>query len=365
MSEPARTALYDWHTEQGGRMVAFAGWSLPVQYTAGIMQEHAWCREHAALFDVSHMLQVNVRADDAAAICERLVAADVAGLEPGRARYTVALNADGGVIDDLIVTRSEDGVAIVSNAARRVEDLAAFRATFGAQGFQETKNGALLALQGPKAAAVLGELEPRIGQLDFMQSDAFELAGIACQIARLGYTGEDGFEIALAADHAEALARRLSEFDAVKPAGLGARDSLRLEAGLCLYGQELDEEITPIEAGLAWTIGKRRRQAADFPGADTIMQQLADGAPRRLVGILPEGRAPARQGTKITDADGRAIGVVTSGGFGPSLGRAVSMGYVETAFAKPETAIGLDIRDKILPGQVSKLPFVPHRYHKR
>jgi len=358
------TPLFQEHQQLGAQMVEFAGWDMPIRYDS-LMDEHHAVRNGAGMFDVSHMLQIHVQGGDAAAICERLVSADVVGLEPGRARYTVALNANGGVIDDLIVTRSEDGVAIVSNAARRVEDLAAFRETFGAQGFQEIDDSALLALQGPKAAAVLGELEPMTVQLDFMQSGAFELAGIACRIARLGYTGEDGFEIALAAEHAEALARRLSEFDAVKPAGLGARDSLRLEAGLCLYGQELDEQITPIEAGLAWTIGKRRRQAANFPGADTILRQLADGAPKRLVGILPEGRAPARQGTRITNTDGRPIGVVTSGGFGPSLGRAVSMGYVETAFAKPQTGIGLDIRGKILPGQITKLPFVPHRYHKR
>jgi aminomethyltransferase len=365
VEQPKRTPLHGLHVELGGRIVEFAGWSLPVQYPAGIMAEHLHARSGAVLFDVSHMGQVLVHGAGAAEAFERLVPGDIAALAEGRLRYTLLTNDRGGVLDDLIVGRLDDGLSVVVNAACREADLAHIRAALEpAHRVEELTDRGLLALQGPLAADVMFRLAPSSADLHFMQAREAMVAGVHCRISRSGYTGEDGFEISVAARQAEALARRLLEEDEVEPAGLGARDSLRLEAGLCLYGRELTPETTPIEAALAWTIGKRRREQADFPGAAAIMQQLRNGAARRLVGIRPEGRAPAREGTEIQDEGGRPVGTVTSGGFGPSAGGPVALGYVAVDHAAPGAVVQLMIRGRAHPGRIVELPFVPHRYRR-
>jgi aminomethyltransferase len=362
---PRHTPLHDLHLELRGKLVDFAGWSLPVHYPAGIMTEHRHCRTAAALFDVSHMAQVLIHGDGAATAFERLVPGDIAGLDQGRLRYTVFTNEQGGVLDDLIAGPVAEGLFVVANAACRDADLAHMRqALEPAHRVEELTRRALLALQGPGAAAVLARLCPAARDLAFMKTSTAAVAGVPCRIARSGYTGEDGFEISLAAEDADRLARRLLEEPEVAPAGLGARDSLRLEAGLCLYGHELTPETTPIEAGLAWTIAKRRRRDADFPGAEVILRQLEDGPLRKLVGIRPEGRAPAREGTEIQDGQGDRIGEVTSGGFGPTVGGPIALGYVSTGQAAPATAVRLSIRGKPHPAEVVDLPFVPHRYQR-
>jgi aminomethyltransferase len=344
-------------------MVDFAGWSLPVQYPAGIMAEHRHCREAAALFDVSHMGQVLVHGAGADRAFEALVPGNVAELGEDRLRYTVLTNVQGGVLDDLIVGRTARGLYVVVNAACREADLAHLRAALEpAHPVEELAERALLALQGPQAAAVLARLAPAAAGLRFMQAAELSVAGHSCRVARSGYTGEDGFEISVAAAAAEPLARLLLDQPEVEPAGLGARDSLRLEAALCLYGHELTPETSPIEAGLAWTIGKRRREEGGFPGAAQILSQLRDGPARRLVGIRPEGRTPAREGTAIQDAAGRRIGIVTSGGFGPTVGGPIALGYVASAHAAAGTPLSLVIRGKPHPAETAATPFVPHRY---
>ena len=364
-SPARRTPLHDLHVELGGRLVDFAGWRLPVQYPAGIMAEHRHCRTGAALFDVSHMAQVLIHGQRAAAAFERLVPGDIAGLEQGRLRYTVLTDARGGVLDDLIVGPVPEGLFVVANAACREADVAHMRAALEPDHrVEELAEVALLALQGPAAAAVLERLYPAAGELAFMQTGSATIAGVPCRISRSGYTGEDGFEISLAARDADGLARRLLGEPEVLPAGLGARDSLRLEAGLCLYGHELTPATTPVEAGLGWTIGRRRRQEASFPGAAVILRQLEDGPPRKLVGLRPEGRAPAREGTEIRDGDGAPIGQVTSGGFGPTVGGPIALGYVGAGHAAASSAVQLSIRDRAHPAKVTGLPFVPHRYRR-
>jgi aminomethyltransferase len=349
-------------------MVPFAGYAMPVQYRGGILQEHLHTRGAAGLFDVSHMGQARVSAasvEAAAAALERLVPGDILGLAPGHMRYTQLLNDNGGILDDLMVYRRDDHLHLIINAACKDADIAHLRANLPADcAVTPLPDRALLALQGPQAAGVLGRMAPAATALGFMESADLTVAGIGCLVSRSGYTGEDGYEISLPAADAEALARRLLEEAEVAPVGLGARDSLRLEAGLCLYGHDIDTTTTPVEAGLAWSIGKRRREAGGFPGAAVIQRQLAEGPSRRRVGIRPEGRAPAREGTAVLDADGNAIGAVTSGGFGPSVGGPVAMGYVTAAQAEPDTAVQLVVRDKPLPGRVVKLPFVAHHYHR-
>jgi aminomethyltransferase len=346
-------------------MVEFAGWEMPVQYQKGVLQEHLWCRGKAALFDVSHMGQLRIEGDAAAAAMERLVPGNITGLGSGQARYTVLTDAAGGILDDLIVTSADDSLFVVVNAGCREQDVAHLRAGLAPDcRIVELEDRGLLALQGPAAATVLARLAPDCASLRFMQSAEMAVGGIPCRVSRLGYTGEDGFEIAVPADRATRLARTLLAAAEVEAAGLGARDSLRLEAGLCLYGHDIDRTTTPIEAGLAWTIAKRRREQGGFPGADVILAQLRDGPPRKLVGILPEGRAPAREHTEIQDLSGRRVGEVTSGGFGPSVGRPVAMGYVESALGAPGTELRLLIRGKPVPATVAPLPFVPHRYQR-
>ncbi len=359
-----RTPLYGLHRDLAAKMVVFAGYDMPVQYPTGILSEHGHTRDAAGMFDVSHMGQVTVRGDDPLAALEALIPSDLQSLPVGGMRYTMLTNENGGILDDLIVTRLDDGAAIVVNAAGREADLAHLKAGLGsAYDIEMDDDHALLALQGPAAAAVLEALVPGVAALSFMSSAVFSIDGGEGRVSRSGYTGEDGFEISLPGERAEAFARRLLARPEVAPVGLGARDSLRLEAGLCLYGHDIDETTSPIEAGLRWTIAKRRCEASDFPGAAVILDQLAKGPPRRRVGIRPDGPAPARAGTEIESASGAKVGQVTSGGFGPTVGGPVAMGYVEGAAAAAEgTELGLVVRGKSRPARVAKLPFVEHRY---
>ena len=365
MSSLARTPLFDLHCELGARMVPFAGYEMPLQYPAGILAEHRHCRSRAALFDVSHMGQVRIHGERAVALLETLVPADIQGLATGRNRYTMFTNDAGGILDDLIAGREEEGLFLVVNAACKAADIAHLKAKLEpACRVEPLEDRALLALQGPEAAAVLRRLQPAVDTLRFMDSGWFELAGSRCRVARSGYMGEDGFEISVAADAAEELARSLLAAEEVAPAGLGARDSLRLEAGLCLYGHDIDETTTPVEAGLAWTIGKRRREGGGFPGAEVILRQLREGAPRRLVGLRPQGRAPAREGAEIRLPGGATLGRVTSGGFGPTVGGPVAMGYVDSAHEAPGTRLEVMVRDRAVSAEIVRLPFVPHRYRR-
>jgi glycine cleavage system T protein (aminomethyltransferase) len=359
----ARTPLYDLHKSLGAKLTAFAGYDMPVQYPPGIIAEHLHTRAKASLFDVSHMGQVVLEGADIAARLERLVPSDIIGLRPDRLRYTVLTNERGGIVDDLMVARDGESLRLVVNAACKAGDLAHLRDRLGADAVTDLDDHALLALQGPVAAAVLNRLATGIDALAFMSAAPVELDGIACYITRSGYTGEDGFEISLPAADAETLARRLLAESDVAPAGLGARDTLRLEAGLCLYGADIDETTTPVEADLAWVIPARRRGEGGFLGASIIARQLAQGTARRRIGIKPEGRQIARGHTAVVDAAGAAIGMITSGGFSPSLETAIAMGYVPSNLALPGTALRLSVRAADRPAQVAALPFVPHRYH--
>jgi aminomethyltransferase len=360
------TPLDALHRELGARMVPFAGWEMPVQYRAGVLAEHLHCRAagQAALFDVSHMGQATLTGPGGTAALEALSTADWAGLKPGRQRYGLLTNATGGIIDDFMVSRlGPEQLFLVVNASRADVDLPHIAAALPA-GTALTRHDdrALLALQGPGAATVMARLSPAAAALGFMGVAQTPVAGFACLVSRSGYTGEDGFEISCRAVEAEALARRLLAEAEVAPAGLGARDSLRLEAGLCLYGNDIDETTSPIEANLLWAIGKRRRADLAFPGGAAIGAQIANGVARKLVGILPEGRAPARAHTEILDEAGAPAGQITSGGFGPTLGAPLAMGYVRAELAAPGTPLQLVVRGKPLPARVAPTPFVPHRY---
>lgn len=373
LSEPlARTPLYELHLELGARMVPFAGYEMPVQYPLGILGEHLHTRDRAGLFDVSHMGQLVLRGGprgDLATALERLVPGDIASLKPGQQRYTQLLNRDGGIVDDLMVTRpADDGAALrlIVNAARKEADIAFLRAglpdTFDVE-MEETR--ALLALQGPAAAAVMARACAEAAALAFMTAIDTAFDGIPCRVSRSGYTGEDGFEVSVAAGDAMALARTLLSHPDVAPIGLGARDTLRLEAGLCLYGQDIDETTSPVEADLAWSIGRRRRTDGGFNGAARVLRELADGPARRRVGLVPDGRAPAREGTDIVSRKGRTIGAVTSGSFAPTYGGPLAMGYVEAPYADVGNEVDLMIRGTPRPARIVALPFVPHRYARR
>lgn len=359
----ARTPLYALHQSLGAKLTAFAGYDMPVQYPAGIIAEHLHTRAKASLFDVSHMGQVVLAGADIAAKFERLVPADIVGLRSGRVRYTVLTDERGGILDDLMAAKDGEVLRLVVNAARKADDLAHLRAALGDGAVTYLEDRALIALQGPAAAAVLARLARGVDSMAFMAMAPVEIDGIACHVTRSGYTGEDGYEISVPGVAAETLARRLLAEPEVAPAGLGARDTLRLEAGLCLYGNDIDESTTPIEADLAWTIQKRRREEGGFPGDAVIRRELALGATRRRVGIKPEGRRIARGHTPIVDAAGKEIGMVTSGGFSPSLEGAIAMGYVPAALAEPGTALRLAVRGAERSAQIAALPFVPHRYH--
>jgi len=347
-------------------MVPFAGYEMPLQYPGGIVAEHRHTRQAAALFDVSHMGQAALDGADAARQLEALVPMDILGLEPMRQRYALLTNESGGILDDFMVTNTGDHLHLVVNAACRIQDLAHLDRHI--DGVRELADRALLALQGPGAAEVLRRIDGGADELTFMQAATLELRGAQCLVTRSGYTGEDGFEISVPADAAEALARELLEYEEVAPAGLGARDSLRLEAGLCLYGHDIDTHTTPVEAGLEWALSKNRRpggeRAGGYPGAEAIEQQLRDGAPRRRVGLAPEGRAPVRDGAELFDAEREQVGIVTSGGFGPTLGRPVAMGYVNSPLARPGTPLNAAVRGRTVPVNVHALPFVKPKYHR-
>jgi len=362
-----RTPLYGLHRALGARMVAFAGYEMPVQYPAGIIAEHLHTRAKAGLFDVSHMGQIALRGAAAAPALEALVPGDLQGLMPRQMRYTLLLNEAGGILDDLIAARVDDGLMLVVNAARKEADLAHLVAHLDRTVTVEPRfERALLALQGPEAATVLARLAGANGveRMMFMSAAEANIAGAPCFVTRSGYTGEDGFELSMAPTDAVAVAEALLREPEVAPIGLGARDTLRLEAGLCLYGHDIDETTSPVEAGLAWTIARRRRAEAGFPGAATILGQLAEGPARRRVGIRPEGRAPAREGTAILDPAGQPVGRVTSGGFGPSLGGPLAMGYVDSAHAAPGSPLALVVRDVPRPARIAPLPFVPTHYYR-
>jgi aminomethyltransferase len=372
-ADALRTPLYDLHVELGARVAPFADYAMPIQYPSGILAEHQQTRTKAGLFDVSHMGQAWLDGPDHATVASALEAmcpADFVGLAPGRQRYTQLLNADGGVIDDLMASRppGADGrLSLVLNASRKAIDFQWMRENLPANvKLTERADQALIALQGPLAAATLARLAPDSGveSWSFMRVGNLTIGGFACEVSRSGYTGEDGYEISLRASDAETFARLLLRQDGVAPIGLGARDTLRLEAGLCLYGHELDETTDPIEAGLAWSVPKRRREGGGFPGAARIQAALAGPLKRRRVGLRLEGRAPARDGAGILDSSGAMIGVVTSGGFGPSVGSPIAMGYITPEFAKPGSQVGLAVRGKALPAQVVTLPFHPHAYHR-
>jgi aminomethyltransferase len=369
-----RTPLYGLHVALGAKMVPFAGYEMPVQYPLGILKEHLHTREKAGLFDVSHMGQaflIGPDHDTTAAALEALVPADIANLKPGQQRYSQLLNDDGGIVDDLMVTRSQsaddDGsLMLVVNASRKEIDYAHIAARLPDDvRLEPMPERALLALQGPSAKDVMAKLSDVAAGLPFMGASSGRIGEFDCHISRSGYTGEDGFEISVAAAKAEKLARLLLAQQGVQPIGLGARDSLRLEAGLCLYGHDIDETTTPIEAGLAWSIQKRRREQGGFPGAARIQEELANGPKRRRVGIKPDGRAPAREGTDILALLGDKLGVVTSGGFGPSVNGPVAMGYVKASYAEPGKPVNLMVRGKALSASVAPLPFVPHRYARK
>jgi aminomethyltransferase len=369
----AVTPLHDLHLRLGARMVPFAGYDMPVQYRDGILAEHTHVRSAAGLFDVSHMGQAFLVGPDHAATAralEALVAADLLNLGYGRLRYTQLTNDAGGILDDLMVTRSadpsEDGVLmLVVNASGKEADYA----HIGARLPDHVKliradHRALVALQGPAAAEVLARHAPETADMPFMTARSMRFDGIECHISRSGYTGEDGFEISANAKRIGAIVERLLDSPDVKPIGLGARDSLRLEAGLCLYGHDIDAATSPVEAGLAWSIQKRRREEGGFPGAARVRAELEGGPARLRVGLAPEGRTPAREGAEIRATDGMPIGTVTSGGFGPSVGGPIAMGYVNRRFAEPGTPVALVVRGKDVLAKVMPLPFVPHRYKR-
>ena len=363
------TPLHSLHSELGGRLVDFAGWELPIQYE-GVIAEHLWCRTSAALFDVSHMGVVELRGDNPAQGLERLTPAGLTTLKPGKIRYALFTNEAGGVIDDLMVTNSGDHLTIVVNAARRNVDLPHLRKSLPELDIVERDDLALLALQGPKAVEVFAKLVPAVTEMAFMEAitASIELEGlddpVTLSISRSGYTGEDGVEVAVPGTAADALARWILSNDEVRPAGLGARDTLRLEASLCLYGNDLSESITPVEADLRWTIPKRRRQAKDFPGAEIIMDQYENGPTRIRVGLAAEGRRPVRDHSELSTLDGTAVGEVSSGGYGPTVQHPVAMGYVSPQHAEIGTKLLASVRGTEVPITVVELPFVPHNYRR-
>jgi len=366
------TPLTPEHEALGARMVPFAGYLMPVQYPSGILTEHTHTRDKAGLFDVSHMGQAWLKGPDhetTASALEALVPADIMSLEPGRQRYTQLLNDDGGIIDDLMVSRSalpgtEGRLYLVVNASRKAIDFAHLKARLpDSVTVEELPQWALLALQGPRAEAALETVVAGVAALQFMQGAPFEFDGSGIYVTRSGYTGEDGYEITVSNEKAQDLWRALLAHPDVLPIGLGARDSLRLEAGLSLYGHELDDTVSPVEAGLLWSIQKHRRAEGGFPGAARIQREIAEGAARRIAGIKPEGRAPARDGTVIM-SNGKEVGVITSGGFGPSAGGPVALGFVPPDLAKAGQALELMVRGKALPAQVIKLPFVAKSFKK-
>ena len=365
----ARTPLHALHVELGARMVPFAGYDMPVQYPAGILAEHTTCRTAAALFDVSHMGQLRLEGEGAVAALETLVPMDIQGLGVGKQRYALFTSDEGGIQDDLMVTRRENDLLLVVNAACKDADTAHLQRHIGARcRVVPMPERALLALQGPKAVDALARLAPGVRALTFMTGGAFTLESADCYLTRSGYTGEDGFEISVPAEAAEHLARALLAQPEIQPAGLGARDTLRLEAGLCLYGHDIDTHTTPVEAGLTWSIQKVRRaggeRAGGYPGAAVIDAQLASGPTRKRVGLVGLDRTPVREGAPLVAADGRSVGRVTSGTVGPTVKQPIAMGWLETALAAAGTEVFAEVRGKRVPMRVAAMPFTPHRYHR-
>lgn len=382
-SAPLKTTpLHALHVKLGGRMVEFGGYDMPVQYAEGIMAEHNWTRTHCGVFDVSHMgpsflvLSEGVSVggpahEKIAAIIEKLVPSDIAGLTPGKIQLSVLLNSEGGILDDLMIGRPEwptrQGMLyIVVNAGTKEQDFALIQQAAGKDAeLRRADDRALIAVQGPEAEAVLEAIVPGVARLTFMTFTRVDHDAYGqLVVARCGYTGEDGFEVLVPAEHAEAFATKLLSDPRAKPIGLGARDSLRLEAGMCLYGHDIDAGKSPIEGNLAWMVSKARRERGDFPGVDRILKELKDGPAKKRVGIRPLGRAPAREGTEVQSADGKTIGVVTSGGFGPTVNAPVAQGYVAAGYTKAGTPLKLIVRGKALDAEVATLPFTPNRYKR-
>ena len=366
-----KTPLHALHLELGARMVPFAGYDMPVQYPLGVMKEHQHTRDQAGLFDVSHMGQIRLTGAGAAKALETLVPVDIIDLPVGMQRYAMFTNENGGILDDLMVANlGNDELFLVVNAACKDQDLAHLQANIGGQCNIESlfEARALLALQGPAAVTVLARLAPDVAKMTFMQFQRVTLLGVDCFVSRSGYTGEDGFEISVPAADAEKLARALLAEPEVAAIGLGARDSLRLEAGLCLYGHDMNTESTPIEANLLWAISKVRRadgaRAGGFPGAETVFAQQQQGVKRKRVGLLPQERTPVREGAQIVNEAGETIGTVCSGGFGPTLGGPLAMGYLDSAYVALDTPVWAIVRGKKVPLLVSKMPFVPQRYYR-
>jgi aminomethyltransferase len=364
-----KTPLHALHVELGARMVPFAGYDMPVQYPSGLMAEHAWCRASAALFDVSHMGQLRLLGDDAAAALEKLVPVDVVGLAVGKQRYALFTNPSGGLLDDLMITRREDDLLVIVNAACKDADTRHLVTNIGHRcTVVPLPDRALLALQGPKAVTALARLNAGVASLTFMTGGHFALVGAECFVTRSGYTGEDGFEISVPAAAAVMLARALLGEPEVKPAGLGARDTLRLEAGLCLYGHDINDTTTPVEAGLTWAIQKVRRpggaRAGGYPGAHTIEAQLTGGARIKRVGLVGLERVPVREGTTIVDAHGHKLGHVTSGTLAPTVNKPIAMAYLGAEHALPQHEVYAEVRGKRVPMRVTPMPFNPHRYHR-
>lgn len=364
-----KTPLHALHLELGARMVPFAGYDMPVNYPGGILAEHRQCRASAALFDVSHMGQLRLVGADAAAALETLVPVDVLGLAAGQQRYAFFTDASGGLLDDLMVTRRADDLLLVVNAGCKDADTRHLITHIGHRcQVLPMPERALLALQGPRAAEALSHVNPEIAKLVFMTGAPFKLGGHDCYVTRSGYTGEDGFEISVPADAAVALARALINLPEVKPAGLGARDTLRLEAGLCLYGHDIGPQTSPIEAGLSWAIQKVRRPGGDragrYPGADVIAGQLASGVSVKRVGLTALERVPVREGARLVDARGHKLGTVTSGTIAPTIDKPIAMAYLSAEHAQPQHEVYAEVRGQRVPMRVTPMPFVPHRYHR-
>lgn len=366
MSDVLQTALYELHVQLGAKMVDFAGYSMPVQYSDGILQEHLHTRAQAGLFDVSHMGQVLVSAS--AQALEAVFPLDIETKAVGQQMYSFLLNEAGGVEDDLMITRREKDFYLVVNAARKHEDVKRLQVLLGEDKVQWWQGRSLLALQGPAAVDVLASWQPLVRELAFMQGAEFDFDGVACWVSRSGYSGEDGFEISVPDTFVQTFFKRLLEDERVKPIGLGARDSLRLEAGLCLYGQDLREDISPLEAGLVWAIAKSRRpdgaKAGGYVGSEALAAQFAQGVKIKRVGLRPEGKLPLRAHTPLFDLQGNAVGEISSGGFAPSLNAPVAMGFVSSEVAALGTALQAEVRGKLLPVTVVKMPFIDKRYQK-
>jgi len=361
------TPLNAAHVAAGARMVPFAGYSMPVQFKDGVLKEHLWTRENAGLFDVSHMGQARLRGVSPLSAFEEVTPSDFIGLKPGRQRYSVLLNKKGGVIDDLMAARpDDDGLFVVVNGACKDNDFRVIDNELAGQVvIERLEDRALIALQGPKAAAVFAAHAPQAAKMAFMDSASFEAFGTDLIVSRSGYTGEDGYEISLPASEAERVWNLLLGDERVRPIGLGARDSLRLEAGLPLYGHDVDETVSPIEADLGFAVSKKRREARDFPGAARIAKELAEGVSRKRVGMIVLEGAPAREGAEIADESGAVVGVVTSGGFSPTLGKPIAMGFVPPALAGAGTKLKVIVRGKPQAAEVVAMPFVPHRYVRK